>query len=443
MRVAILAALAALGVPAGAQVGASLNRAGSGARAAGMADAFIAISDDGTAASWNPAGLAQLRQPEFSLVYQVSNRALHLTGLRSPDDQVAYSNRHFNYTNASIDFASAALPLSIAHKPVTLQLGWHRLYQLSTRFGGAVDRYVLAQPQEPPTSVWADDQVLGDIDVVTFAGAVKLTSHAALGGSFDLWRGDWSERVTLIEDPGTGGSSPFFANASRQRLDGHNFTIGLLLTHTSWNVGLVYHSPFWSSFDIESDQRTSEEPPVSVEAPARFRLPQSIGAGVAWRMAPRWTLSLATTHDQWTDGLLEGIPGGTVNFFDGLPPDLSTTRDTLSVNLGVEHLLFLQEGTVVPLRFGLGWEPQGAMDPVVRDPVEYLLLAAGAGYNTNRFKFDAALQYRGSSFSNSHIFTVESALAGGLSGGLARDALGRVDTHEWRLKFSVIYRITG
>ncbi len=47
----------------------SFTPAGAGARAAGMADAFIAVSDDGTAASWNPAGLAQLRAPEFSVVF--------------------------------------------------------------------------------------------------------------------------------------------------------------------------------------------------------------------------------------------------------------------------------------------------------------------------------------------------------------------------------------
>ena len=53
---------------AAAQVGLVFNRTGSGARAAGMANAFIAISDDGTAASWNPSGLAQLRKPELSVV---------------------------------------------------------------------------------------------------------------------------------------------------------------------------------------------------------------------------------------------------------------------------------------------------------------------------------------------------------------------------------------
>ena len=33
-----------------------------------MADAFVAIADDATAASWNPAGLVQLERPEISIV---------------------------------------------------------------------------------------------------------------------------------------------------------------------------------------------------------------------------------------------------------------------------------------------------------------------------------------------------------------------------------------
>src|SRR5207247_5699840 len=98
------------------------TRSGSGARAAGMANAFVAVSDDGTAASWNPAGLAQLRKPELSLVYSVSPHVLRITGERSPDDRFAFTNRRFGYTNSSLDFASLALPFEVAHRPVTLQL---------------------------------------------------------------------------------------------------------------------------------------------------------------------------------------------------------------------------------------------------------------------------------------------------------------------------------
>ncbi len=132
---------------------------------------------------------------------------------------------------------------------------------------------------------------------------------------------------------------------------------------------------------------------------------------------------------------LAGVPGP-LNFLDGMPPAISTTRDTVSLNLGAEHL-FLREGSVVPLRLGFAWEPQGAMDQVTRDPVDFLMLSGGGGYNTNRFKFDAAVQYRWGAFRASEVLSVGSAIAG----GLARDAVGQVRTQEWRIKVSVIYRI--
>jgi len=96
--------------PVSAQVLIPLTRAGSGARAAGMANAFVALSDDGTAASWNPAGLAQLRQAELSFVYGVNERGLHFTGERSPDDRFVFTNRNIEYATSSPDFASLALP---------------------------------------------------------------------------------------------------------------------------------------------------------------------------------------------------------------------------------------------------------------------------------------------------------------------------------------------
>jgi hypothetical protein len=330
------------------------------------------------------------------------------------------------------------VPFSVARKPITLQIGWHRLYQLGGQLGGNVDRHVVADPSATPTVLSLDDQVVGNIDVLSVAGSVKLTARAAVGASLDLWRGGWSERISLVEDPGGSDPAVFLTRNSRQDLRGHNFTVGALLTYPSWNAGLVYHAPFWSSFHIKGDVHSSNTSGGSFDAPgARFRLPRSIGAGVSRRFAARWAAAVAVTHDQWTDGLLD-VPGerNVVNFFDGLPPELTTTRDTVALNLGVEHL-FLREGSVVPLRLGFGWEPQGAMDPVTRDPVDFLLVSGGGGYNTNRFKFDAAVQYRWGGFRISDVLSAGTALAG----GLARDALGRATTHEWRVKVSAIYRM--
>jgi hypothetical protein len=356
--------------------------------------------------------------------------------VRSLDDSLAYATPPFAYTNSSIDFASAAVPFSIAHKPVTLQVGWHRLYQLTADFTGTIDRVPL-RPPGPTTWVFRADQTDGNIDLFSVAGAVKLTSRLAVGASVDFWRGDWIDRRSLIEESAANGSSAFFTATQTVKLRGETFSGGILLTYPAWNVGLVYHAPFSSSFGVDSQALASGLPAETIDGDARLHLPRSMGAGLARRFGARWTASAALTHDRWTETVLDGIPGfpGPVSFFDGLPPELSNTRDTLSLNVGLEHLV-LREGSVVPLRLGFGWEPQGGMDPVTRDPVSYLLVSAGAGYNTNRFKFDAAVQYRRGSFELSDTYTVQSELQGGRP-----DSVGLAATREWRIKVSAIYRL--
>lgn len=436
---AAAAATLLLAAPAAAQVLIPLTRAGSGARAAGMANAFVAVSDDGTAASWNPAGLAQLRRPELSLVYSLSQRGLHFTGQRSPDDRFGFTNRHFAYAHSALDFASLALPFEVAARPATLQLGWQRLYQLHGTLVGDTSRVPLDDPEAPPVRVSIDDTVRGHIDVVSVAGALKLTSRLAVGGSVNTWRGRWRERSRVVE---TGGAGPGFSSVdTRNVVRGHNFTAGLLLTGPSWNAGVVYHTPFWSSYSLLGESTSSVAPATTIDSggSARFRFPRNMGAGVAWRPAVLWTVAADVTHDRWTETVVDRLRdrAGAISFFDGVPPELSLTRDTLSVSLGVEHL-FPRERSVVPVRVGFAWEPQGPMDAVTRDPVDYFMLAAGSGYNTNHLKLDMAVQYRWSAFLASEVLSVGTAVAGA---PLGRDALGRVGTHEWRFKVSAIYRI--
>jgi hypothetical protein len=441
-RVAVIAALALLAGWCGAafaQTDISLNRAGSGARASGMGDAFIAVSDDGTAASWNPAGLAQLRQPEFSLVYGIADRRLDLSALRSLDGTFAYSSHGASQSTASIDFASAALPFAVAGKGVTLQVGWHRLYQLTGLVGGQTQKVSLADPAFVPVSIDREDRLDGDIHLLSVATAVKVTGRAAIGASVNFWRGDWTERITLSEDPGPTGAPALYNALSHDRISGENVSVGLLLTYPSWNLGFVHHWPFWSSYRAQGDRRSTASPSGSVAVEnARFHLPRSMGLGIARRLPSRWTAAASVTRDEWTRAVVDGIPGvpGEINFFDGLPPPISTSRDTVSVNLGVEHLV-VRDGSVIPLRAGFGWEPQGGMDPVTRDPVDYHLAAVGAGYNTNAFKLDMAVQLRWGGVK----LTAPLSVAALLGSQLTPDAIGQGDSREWRIKLSVIYRL--
>jgi hypothetical protein len=138
-RTAGLAAAGLVAAAVGAQAQEfSMNRPGSGARSAGMGNAFIALSDDGTAASWNPAGLSQLRKPEFSLVYNTSHRGQSREGYRTRDGSAAYTTMASSSTDADLEFASAAVPFGVGAKAVTLQVGWRRLSILIRGAGGHV-----------------------------------------------------------------------------------------------------------------------------------------------------------------------------------------------------------------------------------------------------------------------------------------------------------------
>lgn len=217
----LLAALALGASSASAQIGIVFNRPGWGARAAGMAHAFIAISDDGTAASRDPAGLNQLRKPELSVVGRTLARSGQAEGFRTRD-------------------------------------------------------------------------------------ALAVYSPEVLDGTIEFAR--------------------------------------------------------------------------------------SLGLGAAFRPSPRSKVAFDLTWDDWTGTILDTPRTGPVNLFDALPEDLTATRDTPSVNAGTERLFF-GEGYVVPLRFEAAYEPQGARNPYTRDSVDYFIVAAGTGYNTNSLKFDAAARH--------------------------------------------------
>jgi hypothetical protein len=66
----VLAALLLLPDSAGAtRYAGEFLRVGAGARALGMGSAFVGLADDGTAAYWNPAGLATLPDPQINAMH--------------------------------------------------------------------------------------------------------------------------------------------------------------------------------------------------------------------------------------------------------------------------------------------------------------------------------------------------------------------------------------
>ncbi|HEY6553461.1 MAG TPA: hypothetical protein VI669_08900, partial [Vicinamibacteria bacterium] len=228
-------------------------------------------------------------------------------------------------------------------------------------------------------------------------------------------------------------------------------TLGLLLAYPSARVGVVYHGELRSDFGITQSTRSSLTEPFDAtfgrDDGIRIRFPRSIGLGVAWLPRPLLRLAFDLTYDEWTKFLLEGTPGSggrPTSGFDGLPPDLTATRNTVTVNAGLERL-FPVKGQFVPLRLGFSHEPQGGRDPVVRDDALQRVVAAGTGLNSNSVKLDVALEYRWGAFRNTRNFSPAYLVGRAEDFGLPRppEVEGITRIQEWRLKVSVIYRVTS
>jgi hypothetical protein len=434
---ALAAALTLASAAASAQVGALFNRTGSGARAAGMANAFIAVSDDGTAASWNPSGLAQLRKPELSVVSTTVGDTVTLAGIRSRDDLATFSSASSSYNATYLDFASLAVPVTIGGKALTFQAAWRRLYALGYRELFSLTRVPLAPEAEPPARFERNHDLVGAVDVASFAAAARLTQRLSLGASVNLWRGGWDEWSVVSRTPlGTPGPTAFESIEQSSSVRGESITLGLMLAYPRFSLGVVYQDPLASDFDNSARAVSSEvEDVVTQQTSGELHFPKAWGLGGAFRPAPLWTIALDVTWDEWTQALLDTPEIGRVNLFDGLPPELSGTRDTWSVNAGAERL-FTSESFVIPLRFGVAWEPQGARDPYTRDPVDYVMLAVGTGYNTNSLKLDAAFHYRWASYEAGAL------VEPGEASPLLPSAVGERSNRQWRLKLSLILRMT-
>lgn len=445
-RVALLVAVLVTTAASAAAQGASLNRTGSGARAAGMGNAFIAVSDDGTAASWNPAGLAQLLEAEFSLVHSTSRRKQSFAGYRTFDGSSAFTSIAAGSPGADIEFASAAVPFRLRGKPVTVQIGWRRLYDLGTEVDGDVRRVPLTPTALPASSLRVDSVSDGSVNLWSLAGAVGLTNRLSAGWSLDVYRSGWEERRNLSELPGIHGPADFLSVTQTNELRGHALNLGLLLAYPTVSVGLVYHGAMRANLPQTLSLRSTLIDPLDRTTDSHLQFPRSIGLGVAWRARPLLRLAVDVTHNQWTQFLVGVSPDfeGAVNFIDELPPELSSTRDTVSLNVGIERL-FPTRGLFVPLRLGAAYEPQGARDPLLRDDLNYYVLAAGTGVNTNSMKFDVALEYLTGTVRSSNNFSVVYVAGRAADFGLppAPEASGRLGFRQWRLKVSMIYRLTN
>ena len=412
----------------------SFNPVGAGARGLGMGGAFIAVADDGTAASFNPAGLSQLRRSELALVGFSDKVRSTLSVPPSPFGEA--STRVSTARHGAPDFAGLAVPFTAGSRSFTVQLAYQRAVDLFGRGSALVQNTVLFQDLgiDRPGSVDVVAEISpsqsGAFHTASVALASSLTSRLSLGLSMNYWVAEWSAtgsaNFSLRSAPRPGARPVEFSRTETefsqdQSLRGINLNAGFLLKFARVSVGGVVRLPFAGDYRLteHTTSRTFElglppRLPQTTDPFANTRLhwPRSAGVGLALRPFRGLTLAADYTRSQWSRTFIEDVPGGALlterqltadgqaqdtftdrNFFDLLPASQSATADTGQWRAGVEYLLVLPK-VVVPLRGGLFRDRSPVSELGTNEGRRIRGFTVGTGANFNRLVFDLAFERR-------------------------------------------------
>jgi hypothetical protein len=405
----------------------SFNPIGAGARGLGMGGAFIGVADDGTAASFNPAGLAQLRRTELAVVgfsdelkitQQVGNNAITVPTLR----------------HQAPDFVGLSVPFDVGGKNLTVELSYQRAVDLFGRGTASTSDTVdfkdlkINLPGSGNVIANVSPRQAGAFHVASLAGAYQMTSRLSFGAAVNVWIANWSNigNVDLrISTLGTAGRPPVVlrdashAFKQNQKMRGINTNLGFLLKYPRLSLGGVVRLPFAGDYDLQetgtetltdfgSAPRSAN---VAVSVGSRLRWPRSAGVGLALRPFKGMTLAGDFTRSHWSRTALEAIPDGALlttenpdpnvtvftdlNFFDLLPASQTATTDTSQWRAGGEYLVVMPK-IIIPLRGGWFRDTSPVRDLATDEGRRIKGWTVGSGINFSRLVLDVAFERRSS-----------------------------------------------
>jgi hypothetical protein len=322
---------------------------GSGARAFGMGGAFLARADDATAASWNPAGLSYLRQPEFSIVGSWGSLDSEVIAAMESDGFVVLQDD--SSSGATPDFASVTYPFQVHARPASAQFSFQRVFAFQGK------RTILRQPN----TLLLESQ--GGFDALALGTGVQVSQRLRVGATVNRWFNGFRQTRQRVE----GRPSNQVVNFG---LSGWNANLGVIWSpRPELNLALSGRTPFTGKVTLDRtriDFPTPDRPETTTNGYSsdwvRLDFPGAFGAGASWRPRSTLTISADYTRTYWSGASIHdyftlpitGPPLAPDDIFDELPyPALESSQsDTEQLRLGFEWVL-LGRRVKVPLRLGL------------------------------------------------------------------------------------------
>ena len=448
---------------------------GSGARAYGMGGAFLARADDATAASWNPAGLSYLRQPEVTLV------GVHNSfDTQRPSAENLLQQENDSFIGGAIDFAALTWPVAIGEVSGAVQVSYQRAISFDGR--RRIDVYGQPKGQLPdggteevapafdPTETILLQQTNGSsdggFDVVAFGTGLRLSRRVRAGFTVNRWTNGYDQALERnYLDPTDPTRRPVREFTLDFRPEGWSFNLGVIYTPVEqFNLAATYKTAPGTDLRLDKARRDTWGPPGVVEETttngysnpdAGLDLPSSYGFGVSWRPRDTLTVSADFTRTRWSQSRIEGYFDLAVtpqDDEDGNPSpapapvirpalqyptlrdptvELFAQREAQQLRLGVEYV-FLASRLKIPLRLGYFSDRQITPNPA-GDVPRFNGLTAGIGVVLGSMLLDVAYVYEFGEYSVSAESVGESETAAPIRYALTTN----------RVYASMIYRFRG
>lgn len=390
---------------------------GAGARATGMGGAFVAVADDATAASFNPAGLAQLRTFEVSFVGRKSAFDLDLNSAESPKTAVFLPqyDRYRGHSPSEPQFLSFTAPFLVGTRNAVVQLSRQRMFTMNQDYTRS---WYAVSSTDPNTYRFLDEHIVqkGEVERWTLAAAMEVTPRLLAGLSWNSWGGAWTfhSDTNAAQLPVIRFQVPKQAQATldqENHLHGQNLGFGLLWRSEQVRVGLAYQAPFTAKYRYSGNYESgttfanlSKVTSGPLETQGRtyeVHWPETLAVGLSYRPHPQWQVALDWSRTPWSKAKISAP--GTVfdgqNFLDPAAPAATGTGlqpadqpvDTEHLRTGVEYLLFVRK-LIVPLRVGYFREPQPMRDAISGENRVLVGYTFGTGVKWGDLRLDLAFR---------------------------------------------------
>jgi hypothetical protein len=379
----------------------AFNILGFGARAMGMGGAFIAVADDATAASWNPAGLSQMTSSEFSLVYDMYQGDITWNDYEEENWSDGYSyvwqsiKDKGSSDNSSLAFLSYSMPVEIRGKNLVWQFSYSNLssppdfdnkysYNGTVYYGG--------------DEIYTEDRNgkykmsgSGSFKTLTFSLSSQIISNFHLGISLNYLDTNYKEK---FNDSGTISTSLdeyyVYSSSGTKKYDFNDFyfDFGFLYKMKFLSFGGVYHSGFKASGKLKGSYKDLDTPLENYSYDVDIKWPSGWGFGVAIYPVKSLTFAIDYSKANWKDGEIKYVDYDLTDYFPYQGYDRQ--YNTSSLRFGLEYVLMPKENFVIPLRAGYFKEDRIASWFVGGEKPEVDGWTIGSGLTFKNFQFDFA-----------------------------------------------------